>query len=227
MKRLLCALLLAGCGGADPVVPDGGTTPDASTTPDAGSTLDAGQALSEVCPVTQFTACGGDVQGSWRIRSFCPEDQATADALYEHPFDDRPQCQRPDNPVNAVRTLTGTITFAGTTMTMATTTKTSLSYGFTDACLAVAFRNITDPMQACSELENNGRLSCTYAANLCTCQGTLPQASDVEDAEFEISGNQLTLGGRQTADYCIDGQRLTFDWAQHPISWRYWIMDRL
>lgn len=204
---LICGLVAVGCGS------------------DSTSDSSADAELSTECPVTHFTPCGGDVTGTWAIRSFCPEDAEAAAELFEHPYDDRPECQGPGNPVDGVATTVGSISFDHDgRVSIASSSGYSLSYGFSDACLGVVQRD-GSPEEACLAMESNGRLECEYEPNACTCAGQLDSPEVVETGNYVIDGDQITLNDEQLAWYCRDGDVLILDFIMHPTSWRYWILE--
>lgn len=187
---------------------------------------DAGPSL---CPVKGYSPCGGDLLGAWTFISFCPEDQAKADALYEHPYDNLTECQdRTKNFVKAVKTFNGSLIFDKTSVTVKYTGSVALSYGFTDACLTAVDSSAATPAAACTAMNNPGKLTCTYAASLCTCKGTVQAPAEDATVPYTLnSASSLTLSpGKENATFCRTGDVLILDWVPHPISWRYWILKR-
>ena len=227
----LAAALLAGCS-TDQPSPDPDQLPLADMTVDmtAGEQVSDfainGDGLTAICPVVGFQPCGGDLSGTWNVVSFCPEDPAAAAALFEHPYDDRQACKdRTKNTVDAVVTQTGTITFAAGEIVMDVTSTYDLTYGFTDACLAVAVPAEPDPKSACLAMEKPGKLSCTYQPDRCVCTGKIVNPGQTETAPYElVSSTQLKMDG-MLAGFCRSGSVLILDWEKHPISWRYWILQ--
>lgn len=230
------AALVSACAD-DPAPSDAATVPDAAPVADAGTTADLDSATDGaasgdgVCPVVGYAPCGGELQGTWEFVSFCPEDLAAAAALFEHPYDDRPECQRADNPVQGSIATEGTLTITATEMQMKATRTIAVSYGFTDACLAVVPREPAEPAAVCAEMENGGRMSCSYDAARqppCSCSATLPGEPVDESMVYEQTGEtELSAGGGEArATFCVKDDLLTLDWDPHPISWRYWIVRR-
>jgi hypothetical protein len=212
-------------GAADSAPPTDAVTPD-TTAADAPAGGDVGPSL---CPVKGYTPCGGDLLGAWTFISFCPEDQAKADALYEHPYDNLTECQdRTKNFVKAVKTFNGSLSFDKTSVTVKYTGHVDLSYGFTDACLGAVNSSAATPAAACTAMTNPGKLTCTYAASICTCKGTVQAPSEDSNVGYTLnSANSLTLSpGKESATFCRTGDVLILDWVPHPISWRYWILKR-
>jgi hypothetical protein len=245
VARLTCALcvLLAGCSSSDANVtstnpsgddaavsdsPAADTLQDAvaleAAAPDSVSDEEGGGQTAS-CPVVGYAPCGGELAGVWNVLSLCPQDQAAADALLEHPNDNLPQCQRPDNPVVGVRTFQGTVDFgADGKVTNDISSSMAISYGFTDECLKAVKPSIAGAAAQCAALQNNV-LTCAYAPGLCTCTGNVPYPEEKGTYDYQASGSDLEFAGEQTT-YCVQGDRLVMDFAVHPISWRYWVLQR-
>lgn len=182
------------------------------------------------CPVQGYAPCGGNLLGSWTFVSLCPEDQAQADALFEHPYDNLDACKdRTANFVHGSWVRQGTMTFTATEVTVKMKSRVDISYGFTDACLAVAQPAAATPSNACTSLAKPGKLSCSYAPGLCTCEGSVAAPDEDSTSPYAVAdGNLLSVGsGGEAATFCQDGDVLILDWTPHPITWRYWILTRL
>jgi len=188
--------------------------PDRALAPDAGA----------ACPLVGYQPCGGDLTGTWNVLRYCPEDPAAAQALFEHPYDDLAQCQRPENPVSAVRSWSGTVAFAAGLVTLDIASSVAVSYGFTDACLAAARPGVSGAAAQCAALATQV-LSCTYQPGLCTCTGVVPYPDEKLTEPWSASGSDLSLAGEQ-ATYCVSGKGLVIDFKVHPVSWRWWVLER-
>lgn len=224
---VLSGFLLVACGGGsgDDVDAAGGggdAGGDAS-----GGGVDAGGG-GGVCPVTGFTACGGELSGTWSIREFCPADPEAAAALFEHPFSDTPECaDRTMNTVDGVLVHTGTIAFDGTNVQMNITEEAHVTYGFTSACLAAVYAKST-AQEACDELGSRGTVTCTFVADFCTCSGVVPGEPSSDSVPYTLTDATTVSIDGVSAAYCVDeaGTGLTLDFAEHPVSWRYWVLER-
>lgn len=216
----LTILVLCACG-------DSATRTD-SATPDAAPDSAGGDsaATSAYCPVVDFAACGGDLVGTWAFRALCPEDPAAAAALCEHPYDDRAVCMGEGNEAVCDGRQEGTLTFAADgSLDVETTTTLIATWRFTDECLTAVATSGATPEEHCASIANE-RLTCTYDAG-CTCVGDPIVESDTNTSTWQVVDSDLTLGEDPPAAYCVDGDRLTMDYyLYHPVSWRYWVLER-
>lgn len=227
---MACVALLAAaaCSEVDDPAQDGDVPrqdsgADASTTP----TPDAGGGLTTACPVKGYKPCGGKLEGTWTFVDLCPEDQAKADALFEHPYDNLTPCKdRTKNFVIAAWNRDGTMAFSGGKVAVKMKTSVDINYGFTDACLTAAKPAEATPKAACAAMEKPGKLACVYeTAKGCTCKGNVKAPDEDTTSDYTASGQTFTVG-KDVATYCVDNKVLIFDFEKHPISWRYWILKR-
>lgn len=179
------------------------------------------------CPVINYASCGGDLVGTWNFRAVCPDDPAAAAALCEHPYDDRPVCTGNGNEAICDGTHSGTLTFKSDgSLDIETTVTLVVTHNFTDECLAAVIPRYNTAEERCADLNNNQRLSCTYNTQ-CKCVSEPIVESDSRSGSYTIADGDLILGDDPPASYCIDGERLTMDYyLYHPVSWRYWILER-
>ena len=198
---------------------------DAKVGPSDAPAGDAGVAL---CPVTGYAPCGGDLLGVWTFVSLCPEDQAKADALFEHPYDNLAECKdRSKNFVKGVWHRQGTMIFDKDQVTVKMKTYVAISYGFTDVCLAAAKPSATLPAEACVAMNKPDKLSCSYAKALCTCVAKVQASDEDSTTSYTVSDKTLRLGSdTESATFCRTDDVLILDWTPHPVSWRYWILKR-
>jgi len=212
-------------GGADTTL-DGGV-PDAPQTDQASADTSDAAGDSPYCPVTDYTACGGSIVGSWSILALCPEDPAAAAALFESPFDDRPACVGGGNETNGRSEIEGVFEFddAGQ-VTFATTSTLLVTWVFDDACLEAAGRAGATPEARCDDVSSD-RLTCEYAPDACRCVGDPIVEPDEGSGTYTITGDEVVLGDDPPATYCVDGDSLVMDYYLfHPVSWRYWVFER-
>jgi hypothetical protein len=214
---------------SDAAQPGDGAGSDAST--DDAPTGDApavdAPAGGQYCPVVGYSACGGDILGTWGMRALCPEDPAAAAALCEHPYDNRTVCTGTGNEATCDGSVSGTLTFkADGTVEIDTQLTLVTSYNFTDECLAAAITTGTTAEERCLSMTKADKLTCSYNAR-CTCVSAPMVESDKKTGTYKIEGQDLTLGEDPPASYCVDGDRLTMDYyVFHPVSWRYWVLER-
>jgi hypothetical protein len=200
----------------------GGTTGGSAGTSGSGGTTTAGTGggvtIVDECP--DYMPCGGDVVGSWRIRSICGE---TATAAPESPCADASPTE-PSLMIDALYTFNadGTATFSGTA-------NADFLLEISDACAMDQYG--TDAQSLCTLLPILGAgglgaggtdempedipimIDCDYADGICNChivEGPIPI---MESSTYEISGNQITMtntedGTVTTGDFCVDGDDL-------------------
>jgi len=179
-KRLLLAAVLVGtaaCGTEE-------------------STTDKKSSGGSFCANPNFSACGGDVVGSWTDTDFCsPVDPSQFDDE-EHPACDGAVSWDMEFETHLEFQSNGTyqfsIRFAGSTrMNMNEACADSLSNG------AIAsgqvnmgqYCDLMDTSFATNEEMENG--SCSLQGGNCMCTGSLPEETDLEIGTYEVSGNSL------------------------------------
>jgi len=226
VAALILALVAVACGDSSTPPVDTGAADSAfdasDTSVDAADTGGGGA----YCPVVGYSQCGGDLVGTWAFRALCPEDPAAAAALCEHPYDDRAVCMGVGNEAVCDGRQEGTLVFgADGSLEVDTTTTLIATWNFTDECLADVATSGTTPEEHCAAVGND-RLTCTYEDG-CTCVGDPIVEMDTNTSTWEVVGDDLTLGDDPPATYCIEGDLLTMDYyAFHPVSWRYWVLER-
>ncbi len=234
---VLLACLAPACGsnsqGRSPAdaasAADGGQERDAGQAHDAGQASDSGSAgdaasHAEVCPVERYTACGGELSGTFLFAGLCPEKPE--DVPCESPFDGEPACTGGSNAVSCRLVADGSLTFAAGEVRVQRSAVVAAHYTFSAECLAAIRPEASDAQARCSALSRPPALGCSFADGLCQCLGqTSPETLD-ETLPYTVSGTNLTLGGELTASYCVEGETLTLDFDPHPASWRYWVLTR-
>lgn len=227
------------CGDDDSTSPDSAAVSDGAVTADAAvgdatatdtatadtATADA-PAGDEYCPVVGYTACGGDILGTWAMRALCPEDPAAAAELCQHPYDNLAICTGPGNEAVCDGTPSGTLTFnADGSLDIDTQISLVTSYNYTDQCLEAAVRAGVTAEERCLSMAND-HLTCTYEGH-CHCVSDPMVESDKKTDTYTIDGDDLILGEDPPSTWCVDGDRLIMDYyLVHPVSWRYWVLER-
>lgn len=211
-------LVIAACGSGGGDAIDGAGAGGDATAPTADASGVGGE-----CPAA-FTACGGELTGTWQVAGFCPDDPEAAAALFEHPFSDLPECQdRTANIVEGRLVHSGTLTFAATSVEADFTEEAQVTWGFTTACLAAIDATAT-PEDACAAL--GGRATCAFAAGVCTCDAVIEGKPSTGSLPLvTVDADTITIDGA-SVDYCAGEGSLVLDWAEHPVSWRYWVLTR-
>lgn len=224
LALVLVGVFAVACGGGGG--DDGGSADAPASVDAAGGGADAPPSGGGVCPVTGYAACGGELLGEWTISGFCPDDPEAAAALFEHPFSDTPECaDRTMNTVEGVLVHEGSLAFSGADVQINMTEEARVTWGFTTECLAAVFAKST-PEAACAELDS-GNATCTFAAGFCTCDGVVPGKPSAETIAYAATDAMTLSIDGNSVSYCIDGDTLTLDWADHPVSWRYWVLERV
>jgi hypothetical protein len=236
---IMCSIICGACGDDDRSSLDAAAVSDVTVTADAAvgdatagdmaagdATAGDAQGSEEYCPVVGYTPCGGDLIGTWVMLALCPEDPVAAAALCEHPYDNQSICTGPGNEAVCDGTPSGTLTFeADGTLDIDTQISLVATYSFTDECLQAAVRAGTTAEERCLSM-NNDHLTCTYEEH-CTCVSDPMIESDQNTATYTIEGQDLIIGEDPPATWCVDGDRLTMDYyLMHPVSWRYWVLER-
>ncbi|MBM4352190.1 MAG: hypothetical protein FJ109_00095 [Deltaproteobacteria bacterium] len=204
---------------------------DQLETPDGESSLDTASDVepqSGVCPVIGYEACGGDLIGKWKFLDMCPDDPKAANDLCESPFDNLPACIGGGNDILCDSVIDGTLEFIDSdTAKMVSEHWIVFSWVFTDACLVAAGQPGADAEARCLSLSSE-KLSCTYAPDACTCSGASWKEPDDTEFPYTAAGSELTLfQDKINASYCITGDQLVIDhYFYHPVSWRYWVLEK-
>jgi hypothetical protein len=158
-----------------------------------------------------FSACGGDVVGTWHIQDFCTDN---LEAAFDMVIDD-PACS--DIAQDITTEVSGTYTFDGTgTVSWARGQNIDFHLVWTPSCLTAA--NDGQPVDVpntCANLDETYRTNPRYSDSSCVFDGTscdctihaLIESSG--DDSYEVRDNQLLQAGDSPADYCISGDTLT------------------
>lgn len=157
----------------------------------SGITLSAcGGGAGGACPSAAFTACGGDVQGTWNLVNECFE------------FDDPPSAECPEATVEAHTTASGSIVFRSDG-----TYSSSLLFGGELALEAPA--SCLDPGETCADLSDPADGTTCQGTDPCQCTTQLDDVTSEEEGDYATSGTSATLSPPlqlpRTVDYCVDG----------------------
>jgi hypothetical protein len=215
-------LLVSACGEGAP-----------ATSVDAGAVAtDAGAGSS--CPLGAFSACGGNLEGTWRLVDFCDlqGQAASRPRPCAGPGGNMPACQGGTNSSTCRALYRVTAEIGPDTMVLTTAIFAALRFTVTDACLAGMAGGAT-AADACLALARPASgLSCAYQPDQCTCEGTTaePLQTGVDRYPYTRDGNRITLRpgpGMATGAYCVSGNRLgiQFD-AVGSQGWRSWVLER-
>ena len=222
---LVCTAWWTGCssdpsGGGPNTIPDGGGGTPESGTPEGGAGEGGGTdaakdtgvdaALSgpflpiaygaASCPV--FTACGGDVKGSWVLTGGC-----VTEALFDAA---RAQCATIAES-NVKIEARGRVVADAATITRATDIRFSATLGVPPSCKpnGASCAQIGSAIVALAGLKS---AACVDDAGGCTCDVTNELSDNTADA-YSTAGNTLTTGAgaaARTFDYCVAASEIKY-----------------
>lgn len=180
---------------------DGGTPTDAGT--DAGD-VDAGPStagpvtFATTCP--EFTACGGDLVGSWRYTGVCVTE-AEAEAAISG------ACATAEF-LSGSGTVDGTLTFDGSMLMRNVTTDITVEFHVPSSCtMGLACSFIGPLIMGMTMVES---ASCVDAAtDGCDC--TVTDVTMISESDAYTTSGTFFENTRTTRrwDYCVDGTDLT------------------
>lgn len=155
-----------------------------------------------------FHACGGEVEGTWRVGNSCIEGNLKAAATLN-----------PELPVacqgmyrSVIAAMSGSVTFVGGKAQIDTMLEISADISADADCVSAL--GMTG-MDQCSELGtglSNASLhdsaTCDLDGNRCNCQAT-SIFEETKDREYTVEGSKITYSGDdEYLDYCITGNTL-------------------
>jgi hypothetical protein len=152
-----------------------------------------------------FSACGGDVTGTWTVSTVCAE---AGDALLA-------EC--PDAIAEIDLALTGTATFNDDgTRSTDFTTQATITYTLSAECMSTITAGM--PPATCDALskpadpaEEKGPTTCAGdPAVACTCVETNPEKSETKTGTYVVDGTTLTStddadGSVSVLEFCVNG----------------------
>jgi hypothetical protein len=183
MVALLAAAALGGCGGSSDDDDDGGSS----------------------CGT--FTACGGDVVGTWTLTNFCTVPDVT----------DLPaECQ--NNISVSSSSGSGTYEFTETDYSSSLMLQFTMRWVFDNACVsALADQSVTMTEASCASLEQEYRdrmtaqqVSCSFAGGACLCDFLVSNAFN-DAGPYTLQGTDIDDGSAVPAHYCVDGDTLKLE----------------
>jgi hypothetical protein len=207
-----------------PSTDDAGTgSPDAATTATSTSTgsstssssADAGPNLpppatfdltSGVC--ADIPGCGGSLEGSWDYSAACIPDSAAKNLETQI----RKACATAAV-TGVTGTMSGRVTFAGTSVVRKATTSLKISLSIPASCAAQAGGNC-NLVAAAIQSQSGGQVrsaNCKTAAsgNGCDCVLDSEAAGDKTGTTYATSGNTLITSDGDEYEYCVTGTKLT------------------
>jgi hypothetical protein len=140
----------------------------------------------------QFQACGGDVQGTWTIQSFCEGKDLT----FPDPF--AGQCAGYEL-IASVDSYTGRVSFTDTQTTSEDVVVVgSMSFSFPTSCISQS--------QTCASLSQNTasrNIPCTEDNGSCRCTGTITTNLSGSAESYSVMNNAIVLTGETPRPYCV------------------------
>lgn len=166
----------------------------------------------------KFTACGGDVTGTWNFKETCVTgnlvDQLNAAF-------GSPQCAGTFTKAS-LASSSGTVTYEGEEFTRSTTVEIKASLRLTNDCLrAVTESGEGLTLQTCSSYVESSVIkplrtgpgittsaSCNYSGSTCDCEMTSIETTNIKGT-FTVDGSTLTESGGKTYDFCVKNNQLS------------------
>ena len=169
-----------------------------------GGTSDGGAGAA----CSAFTACGGDVTGTWDVTNVCvdtvPPDVGSLP----------PECAHLINSLSIqmdgtyVFDADGTATFSGQVTSVS-------SVRYTDACLHALKLPAGQEAAGCTSIEaglqKNGTATCGYGSGACSCTLQETQSIDKSGTWAKLDSDTLVDEKGDPADYCVEGATLRIE----------------
>jgi hypothetical protein len=165
-----------------------------------------------------FSACGGNLDGTWQFDDLCTEGDLVA-ALNSDLSSMPAACQ------NMIKTVTmdvsGTVTYSSGVETADLELISRFTAVYPQECLSALEESpVAASAEYCSALaedmtsagaDDGTSATCTVADSGCSCAATLSQSSEPEAHNYTIQGNTLVYDDDDSipAEYCVQGDRLT------------------
>jgi len=160
-----------------------------------------------------FTACGGELVGTWRIEGSCTTGDP-AEAAYAS-SGVSPLCRGLFSEVSL--DVTGTVTYDGSTETSSLTMTTYMTVVLTEACLA-EMNGSSAPITVatCADFEDGlhgeGQTgTCTFdGTSQCICDMATTQTATPTPSGYTVSGGQVIYDDptSEPVGYCVEGTSL-------------------
>ena len=163
-----------------------------------------------------FAPCGGAVEGTWKITSYCLAGSFASDSTAS-------TCSTTMAMSNIQ--VSGTLAFASDhTYSMSIVASGTVDFTYTQSCLTSSSLTCAK-LGVATKADAGISFSCTSnTAGDCTCAEDLNNAASNEKGTYSTSGNSLTLaktGATKAPDpteYCVQGNTLTMHSASATSS---------
>lgn len=206
---LAAALATSACGDDD----DGGDLDGGGGSGASGASGSAGKdGGTAPSSCDDFTACGGDLIGRWRVTEVCVAgiEEGFAEIT------DAPGCE--DFASFGSVTPRGEYTFAedGTVSVVDASFTVALELTLTAECArGISGQTVTLSTAYCNAFAGSlsgsdtiAEATCRFAAGACACSATSNAMPLTGGGQFEVDGDELVQDGERSP-YCVDGDRLS------------------
>lgn len=181
------------------------------------------------CETYTFTACGGDVVGTWTFKQSCPA--ALADMT--EPIDEDPACDTslatydvPDN-----LSMTVDIKADGTYTATVSPFDIDITAVVTEECVDAMMQSSMTLADFCalfqSNLFQNNNGTCAVNGTQCECDGAMNIEGNTEPGTYTIAGQSMTITpddpneSPRTNPYCVSSNGLVLEETEQDNSKSY------
>lgn len=166
----------------------------------------AEQPPQEAPSCEEFTACGGDVVGTWKFRSLCLTDQQQAALNEEVKFCDSDQ-------TTVEPSFEGSVTFERDGSLLRTVTAHfKFEQTVPTSCLRVG-ATCTTLQSSIAEAPGTSSVTCSKKGSNCECSYQIARASSVQESysatDAKLAFTSSSDGSKSTADFCVKGSSLS------------------
>jgi hypothetical protein len=159
-----------------------------------------------------FSACGGDITGTWIVDDICVEGDLGAELASEAGVPSK--CN--DLYQNIDITVGGTISYANGVETPNITMNMTMVAHYTEACLSAIAgqkvsmnRTICDALQSASTDEPTfASATCELSGGACDCTLTNVPTTLTDTDTYTVTGKSLTYADGNVVDYCATNTTL-------------------
>jgi hypothetical protein len=173
------------------------------------------------CESFTFTACGGDVVGTWVDPRGCPPMVWTD----SQPYADDPACADSRWTETTTRTDLVYVFDAGGGLAQHLFTNSAHDLGLSAACVAAASGGAQTLAAACDQAGRDSGLPCAVSGELCTCHGEINYLTDL-NGTYAASGTTIVLDGVDSVEYCVAGDTLALAAPDGVGGWATVIFER-
>lgn len=159
-----------------------------------------------------FTACGGDVVGSWTLGSVCTNGELT-DLFNQQVAADYPSCAQSFTDMSM--SSNGTVTYDGSKYTRTGSIQTTGKMKITATCIAEQSGGLVLSAASCSNLGKflparypGSTFTCSYDGTTCNCDMSATQAIN-DSGTYTLAGSSIVESDNYTYDFCVNGSQLT------------------